>query len=71
MRNMDKVPHLPDTVEIDWEKLTKDLGDEVEYTHKIEIVIDLKAIDAEIEDAMKCVMLVPEGRARIRKGKHV
>jgi len=65
---VDKVPAIPDTIVIDWEAMTKSLEEGDGYKGPpIEIKIDLNLIDQEVEDAMKCVAIVPE-RKKLRKG---
>ena len=56
---MDKVRELPDTIVIDWEAMTKNLDGDDRKREPIEIKISLEDIDKEVDDAMKCVMIVP------------
>jgi hypothetical protein len=44
---------------IDWEAMTKNLDGDDRKREPIEIKISLEDIDKEVEDAMKCVMIVP------------
>ena len=67
---MDKVKELPDLIEIDWEAMTKSLQEGDGYKGEpieVKIQIDLSKFDAEVEDAMKCVCIVPQPPGRRKK----
>jgi len=56
-----KPPSIPDNIVIDWKEIENEKGYE---GPPIVVTITLDKIMEEAEDAMKCVMIVPEGKKK-------